>query len=1053
MRHLKSFLLFLVTLFAMAGAGTSAQAQAAAPMLLNYQGELRDPATGELVADGSYDMLLRIYDVQSGGSSLWEGTYTAANGNAVQVANGIFSVILGSGAGNALNTSTFNGPDRWLEIQVGDETLSPRQKITSVAYSMVSENSRLLSGRDASDFVEDGELATAISAHAAVADVHHARYTDAEAVAAMGSTTDENPLNHEKTMRLPWGSITDVPAGFADAEDNDTTYTAGAGLLLLDSQFNVSFAGSGAADTASRSDHGHDAGDIVSGMLDADRFSAYGDLATEGYLDDNAGTDLLTVEQGNGRYWSLRGNAGTNPAAIFLGTVDEQPLEVRVNNARALRLEPNATSPNVIGGQSVNRVTDGAAGATIGGGGETGLENRVSDSFGTVGGGRNNQAGDEAGTVNDKPGATVGGGAWNIASGRGATVGGGLGNQVTADWATIAGGGRVDPGNPLLGNSVFDHYGSIGGGGNNRAGSDDGDPTNATYATVAGGGTNWATGQGATIGGGFVNEASGFAATVSGGDSNTTSGDYATVAGGLGNEALGKFSTIAGGGRSDPADPLTGNRVTDDYGTIGGGARNQAGNNAGTTNDADHATVGGGYQNLAGDELTTIGGGGANTAEGYAATVAGGWNSTAQGYCATVGGGMWNEAASDLATVSGGDSNSATAEYATVGGGCMNKAAGRYATVSGGGSTDGLVYTANRVTDEYGTVAGGGNNQAGDDAGTKSDANFATVGGGHSNIAGAFSATVAGGAVNTANAAWAAIGGGNYNKVTDEYGTVAGGSGNQAGDDAGTTQDVCYATVGGGQGNTASFRWSTISGGQDNTASDLWATVDGGGWNTASGSRSSIGGGCYNTASANSATVPGGSSNTAAGEYSFASGFRAKANHNGAFVWGDSQNADVASTANDQVTFRCLGGVRFLSGSGGANQTVSWAPGSSSWSFSSDRNLKENFQPVDAEDVLEKVSRLPVAEWNFKGYPLKHIGPMAQDFHALFPLGGSDTMIDSGDLQGVALAAIQGLYEVVQEKDEEISILKKQNADLESRLAALEALVQTVLEERKGDEQ
>ena len=103
--------------------------------------------------------------------------------------------------------------------------------------------------------------------------------------------------------------------------------------------------------------------------------------------------------------------------------------------------------------------------------------------------------------------------------------------------------------------------------------------------------------------------------------------------------------------------------------------------------------------------------------------------------------------------------------------------------------------------------------------------------------------------------------------------------------------------------------------------------------------------------------IPGGARNSARGYTSFAAGYRAKANHSGAFVWADSQNVDVASTATDQVTFRCRGGVRFLSGSGGANQQVSWTPGNSSWTFSSDRNLKEGFIPVDGKRILEKVAK------------------------------------------------------------------------------------------------
>lgn len=43
---------------------------------------------------------------------------------------------------------------------------------------------------------------------------------------------------------------------------------------------------------------------------------------------------------GAGSSWSLTGNAGTAAGTNFLGTTDNQALEVKVNNARALRLEP-----------------------------------------------------------------------------------------------------------------------------------------------------------------------------------------------------------------------------------------------------------------------------------------------------------------------------------------------------------------------------------------------------------------------------------------------------------------------------------------------------------------------------------------------------------------------------------------------------------------------------------------------------------------------------------------------------------------------------------------
>ena len=180
-----------------------------------------------------------------------------------------------------------------------------------------------------------------------------------------------------------------------------------------------------------------------------------------------------------------------------------------------------------------------------------------------------------------------------------------------------------------------------------------------------------------------------------------------------------------------------------------------------------------------------------------------------------------------------------------------------------------------------------------------------------------------------------------------------------------------------------------------------------------------------------------GAANAALGRNSLAAGYRAKALHEGCFVWADLQEADFASTVADQVSFRCFGGVRFTSGNGSANQTVSWTPGSASWSFSSDRELKDTVEPVNGRAVLEKVARLPISEWSYKGYSQRHIGAMAQDFHEAFPLNESTTTLNDADLHGVALAAIQGLNEKVREKDAKISELEKRLSDLERMVHSL----------------
>ena len=139
------------------------------------------------------------------------------------------------------------------------------------------------------------------------------------------------------------------------------------------------------------------------------------------------GVDAATLDGlGAASFWQTTGNAGTTPGANFVGTTDNQPLELHVNGLRALRLEPGTTTngaPNVIGGSLVNIVSNGVIGATIAGGGATNLNsspqrNVVSADFGTVGGGIDNGSGGSW--------ATVGGGNGNNADGNGVvTISGG----------------------------------------------------------------------------------------------------------------------------------------------------------------------------------------------------------------------------------------------------------------------------------------------------------------------------------------------------------------------------------------------------------------------------------------------------------------------------------------------------------------------------------------------------------------------------------------------------------------------------------------------------
>lgn len=119
-----------------------------------------------------------------------------------------------------------------------------------------------------------------------------------------------------------------------------------------------------------------------------------------------------------------------------------------------------------------------------------------------------------------------------------------------------------------------------------------------------------------------------------------------------------------------------------------------------------------------------------------------------------------------------------------------------------------------------------------------------------------------------------------------------------------------------------------------------------------------------------------------------------------------------------------LSGPDFFSIQNGARLTAG-----GTWTNASSRTLKHGFVPVDADSVLAKVVALPLSTWQYKtSNEGAHMGPVAEEFHAAFGLGDSDMSISTVDADGVALAAIQGLYRKLQ----------ADNAELTRRLAALE---------------
>ena len=571
----------------------------------------------------------------------------------------------------------------------------------------------------------------------------------------------------------------------------------------------------------------------------------------------------------------------------------------------------------------------------------------------------------------------------------------------------------------------------------------------------------------ATIAGGEENVVSANFGVISGGSANriSSSAISGVIAGGEGNEVLAAGATISGG-------RMNVIQTNAFEASVGGGAHNAI------ESDANYASINGGYAGQIGRE-------------------------------------------SSRAVISGGEHNKikAQAQGATIAGGQSNTIeTDAYGSVIGGGSfhTIGI--------DAYGAIIGGGSNNH-----IENDSSHSIINGGTRNRIGVntVAATVGGGTDNyiDQDAAYAVINGGDDNTIgySAWHSIIGGGRGNTIELEAGRS------IIGGGEDNTveAQNQFATIAGGHDNlvATNSTYGTIGGGAANklativlggefanTNAPHYSVIGGGQSNVVNgADWATVPGGSKNAANGNYSFAAGRRAKANHHGAFVWADSADADFASVRLDQFRVRAAGGMEVVGGSGspafqysgsrngglfspvglaennnasgqsapalrvinqGGNSIdgalsvsahgtgyiatfgnaadwVSRLTTDGTWTAlafnaTSDREAKENFQPVDARAVLDQVANMPMTRWNYKAAAgVSHIGPMAQDFHAAFGVGTDDKHIATVDADGVALAAIQGLNQKVEEQ-------RAENARLKGELDEIKRLVHALTQHPNG---
>jgi hypothetical protein len=641
-----------------------------------------------------------------------------------------------------------------------------------------------------------------------------------------------------------------------------------------------------------------------------------------------------------------------------------------------------------------------------------------------------------------------------------------------ADYSVVSGG---------VGNAAGGEDSNVGGGRGNVISS------NGWRGTVSGGVFNTVDATEGTVGGGGFNSARAYSATIGGGGGNAASGEWSTIAGGRDNLLTNAHYATIGGGRLHAIESNAWDAV------IAGGIANRI------EADAADATIGGGWENRIGSGSlgATIPGGVSNTVtapKGFAAGFrakanhAGSfvWADSTEADLATTsanqflvrasGGVAVNtnnpggaalfvngnlkvtgqiESADQLNLISGGTNVLRIVALNDPGNGITaNSRGGSPANVISNGVYGGFIGGGgnasfpNRVGGSYASVLGGSGNLA---MGLNSTAmgEFSTASGrasvamGRGVVASADSALAMG--ESTLSRGWSSTAMGYLTKATNDNATAM-GQGSIAGGWDSTAMGT-YAVASANYSMAAGyypqanhpgcFVWadSTSLTPFASTASNQFLIRASGGVGIGTGSPQAPlhvwGSAIVNGADRWDVNNTEGDLRVGSATHRFKIGV-AQGGGGAGDVWMRAQGGTA------RLFVKTPGGTTFYSNEGQTNG-VTLAPGGGSWTSVSDRHAKENFAAVDPAEVLSKVAALPLSTWNYKSQDaaIRHLGPVAQDFKAVFGLGETDTGITTVDADGVALAAIQGLNQKLEQKETEIAELKQSLNELKELLHAV----------------
>jgi len=553
------------------------------PRDMSYQGILKDSG-GDPVTDSIYTVTFRIYNIESGGSSLWDQTLPCTT--SAGYFNAIFSNV----------NLPFN-EDYWLELEIDSEILDPRQKMSMVGYAAVSDTA-------------DYAFATAAGGDGWVDDGTVIRLDTSTDSVGIGITDPEAKLHVHDFNSGNKGYLASSDYGAYGRNNSNGSY----GYLGGISGYGVLGSGSTAGV------YGIESGSGNFGFLGSSSYGLYArsDAGTAGYFYGNVQIteDLYTV-----------GNVGIGQPA------PDEKLHIIGN----IKIEDGNQGSGKVLTSDVNGVGTWQD--------AVGSHWNVNDSilytnslWGLSRGGAGNAAYDDSvhTIVNWGVACTTG---VYLFGNHAVTIGGGLGNVASSDYTTVSGGMEnraTGKGNVICGgiaNETHNLYTTICGGNNNYVGGN-----YATAGVICGGMDNAVLKQVSFIGGGSENKILEEAAwsCIVGGEDNSVNGYRSFIGGGLENGIFtgANYSTIAGGLR---------NEMGAWYATIGGGSYNDVfgrqggvfcgnGNVAGDSTIDTCAFVGGGAGNEALSEYSVISGGRSNSVEGgYSCIVGGHSNNIASG--------------------------------------------------------------------------------------------------------------------------------------------------------------------------------------------------------------------------------------------------------------------------------------------------------------------------------------------------------------------------------------------------------------------------------------